>query len=47
MRLELYACVGRARLPNVAEDDDGDQYEAAHGDRDQQGHVVDLPIDVD
>lgn len=34
-------------LPEVAEDNKGSQYNAAHSDWDQQGHVVDLSIYVD
>lgn len=33
--------------PEVAEDKNGRQYNAAHSDRDQQCHVVDLSINVD
>lgn len=34
-------------LPEVAEDDNGNQYNAAHSDWYQQSHVVDLSIYVD
>ncbi len=34
-------------LPEVAEDNNGSQYNAAHSDWDQQSHVVDLSISVD
>lgn len=34
-------------LPKVAEDNNGSQYNAAHSDGDQQGHVVDLSVYID
>lgn len=35
------------QLPEVAEDNNNSQYNAAYSDWDQQGHMVDLAIDID
>lgn len=47
MNLDLCAFDGHIYLPEVAEDNNDGQYDAAHSDWDQQGHVVDLSIYVD
>lgn len=46
LRFEI-VCVWLSHLPEVAEEDNANQYEAAHSDWDQQGHVVDFSIHVD
>ena len=55
MYTNLKVCVGRSvnesefmcALPEVEEDNNGSQYDAAHNDWNQQGHVVELSIYVD
>lgn len=47
MNLDLGVFDAHMYLPEVAEDNNDSQYNAAHSYWDQQGHVVDFSIYVD